>query len=318
MCITINLVPPFMAGNSLLLNVVLLAQMPEATDTFVVIILLIVAAVAAAVAIARWWSDRHSSDRLPPIVIPFSSTSIVRPTTAPTERAPVERTFERPAERVEPVERSIERPVDVGVEREVAVDRLGKADGKLDRLGLVDPVARGQALGHLMPIEHLAPDDGARENGTREHGTRENGTGDGDARVLDEQDGELPAPDATVRFRRPAEEPVQLLPGRLEVLAGEPQQHEIRFVRIPGEPMQLIVGRDAGPSAQYVALKSSTVSRRHARFAFANGAWSVANLSKTNPVVVNDEQLSNTDGQRTLVDGDRLELGEVVLLFHAR
>jgi len=111
---------------------------------------------------------------------------------------------------------------------------------------------------------------------------------------------------------------VQLLPGRLEVLAGEPLHHEIRFVRIPGEPMQLILGRDAGPSAQYVALKSGTVSRRHARFAFANGRWAVANLSQTNPVVVNDEQLSYTDGERALTDGDRLELGEVVLLFRAR
>jgi hypothetical protein len=125
-------------------------------------------------------------------------------------------------------------------------------------------------------------------------------------------------PNETVRFRRPVEEPVQLLPGRLEVLAGESQHHEIRFVRIPGEPMQLILGRESGPSAQYVALKSSTVSRRHARFAFANGRWSVANLSKTNPVVVNDEELSHTDGERDLTDGDRLELGEVVLLFRAR
>jgi hypothetical protein len=126
------------------------------------------------------------------------------------------------------------------------------------------------------------------------------------------------APNETVRFRRPVEEPVQLLPGRLEVLAGEPQHHEIRFVRIPGEPMQMILGRETGPSAQYVALKSNTVSRRHARFAFSNGQWAVTNLSQTNPVVVNDEELSHSDGDRGLADGDRLELGEVVLRFRAR
>jgi hypothetical protein len=144
----------------------------------------------------------------------------------------------------------------------------------------------------------------------------------GDGRVDEfepyDVDEQLPVSNETVRFRRPVEEPVQLLPGRLEVLAGETQHHEIRFVRIPGEPMQLILGRESGPSAQYVALKSSTVSRRHARLAFANGRWSVANLSKTNPVVVNDEELSHTDGERDLTDGDRLELGEVVLLFRAR
>ena len=58
-----------------------------------------------------------------------------------------------------------------------------------------------------------------------------------------ELDETLQPPNETVRFRRPVEEPVQLLPGRLEVLAGESQQQEIRFVRIPGEPMQMILGR---------------------------------------------------------------------------
>jgi len=125
-------------------------------------------------------------------------------------------------------------------------------------------------------------------------------------------------PNETIRFRRPVEEPVQLLPGRLEVVSGDTAHREIRFVRIPGEPMQLILGRDGGPSAQYVALKSGTVSRQHARLAFNNGRWAVANLSKTNPVVVNDEELSYTAGERSLDDGDQLELGEVVLRFHAR
>jgi len=76
----------------------------------------------------------------------------------------------------------------------------------------------------------------------------------------------------TVRFRRPSEEPIQLLPGRLEVLSGESKHREIRFVRIPGEPLQLVVGRDPGtPSPRHVALQSSTVSRQHARFEFADG-----------------------------------------------
>jgi pSer/pThr/pTyr-binding forkhead associated (FHA) protein len=122
----------------------------------------------------------------------------------------------------------------------------------------------------------------------------------------------------TVRFRRPSEEPVQLLPGRLEVLSGESKHREIRFVRVPGEPLQLVVGRDPGvPSPRHVALQSSTVSRQHARFQFADGKWAVANLSRTNPVIVNDEHLSDTAGERTLADGDRIELGEVVLRFRA-
>lgn len=122
----------------------------------------------------------------------------------------------------------------------------------------------------------------------------------------------------TVRFRRPVEEPVQLLPGRLEVVSGEARHREIRFVRVPGEPLQLVVGRDPGaPSPRHVTLQSSTVSRQHAQFNFSDGKWAVANLSRTNPVIVNDEHLSDTEGERTLVDGDRIELGEVVLRFHA-
>ena len=120
----------------------------------------------------------------------------------------------------------------------------------------------------------------------------------------------------TVRFRRPGDEPVQIVPGRLEVLAGDAQLSEIRFVRLPGQPLQLILGRDGGPSAQYVGLSSPTVSRRHAHFTYADGCWRVKNLSRTNPLVVNDHELSATADERTLVDGDRLELGEVVLRFH--
>jgi pSer/pThr/pTyr-binding forkhead associated (FHA) protein len=106
--------------------------------------------------------------------------------------------------------------------------------------------------------------------------------------------------------------------GRLEVLAGATTHHEIRFVRLPGKADQLILGRDAGPSPQYVGLGSTTVSRRHARFAFTDGCWTIENLSQTNPVVVNDDELTEIDGERPLIDGDRLELGEVVLRFHAR
>jgi hypothetical protein len=130
-------------------------------------------------------------------------------------------------------------------------------------------------------------------------------------------DADEPAPAETIRFQRPAEQVLQLLPGRLEVLAGETRHREIRFVRAPGQLPQLILGRDAAGSPQHVALQSSTVSRQHARLAYTNGRWAVANLSQTNPVIVNDEELSDADNERPLVDGDRIELGEVVLRFHA-
>jgi FHA domain-containing protein len=122
----------------------------------------------------------------------------------------------------------------------------------------------------------------------------------------------------TVRFLRPGEEPIQILPGRLEVLSGEPKHREIRFVRSPGEPAELVLGREPGRSPQTVALHSDTVSRRHARFAYSNGRWAVTNLSRTNPVVVNDVRLPDNSIERPLADGDRVELGEVVLRFRSR
>lgn len=122
---------------------------------------------------------------------------------------------------------------------------------------------------------------------------------------------------ATVQFRRPVEHAVQLLPGRLEVVAGERRHKEIRLVRVPGERPEVVLGREQVDTPGHVALQSSTVSRRHARLVYADGRWIVANLSQTNPVVVNDEALA-IEHERTLADGDRLELGEVVLRFHAR
>lgn len=125
-----------------------------------------------------------------------------------------------------------------------------------------------------------------------------------------------PDASATVRFRRPTEHAVQLLPGRLEVLAGERRHREIRLVRVPGESPEVVLGRERTDAPGRVAFQSSTVSRSHARLAYVDGIWKVANLSQTNPLVVNDERVS-VDRERTLTDGDRLELGEVVLRFHA-
>jgi hypothetical protein len=129
---------------------------------------------------------------------------------------------------------------------------------------------------------------------------------------------QVPATSETVRFVRPADEVVQLLPGHLEVLSGDTRHQEIRFVRVAGQQPHLILGRNPGRSPQHVALNSSTVSRQHARLAYSGGKWMVANLSQTNPVIVNDQELTDLDGERQLADGDRIELGEVVLRFHAQ
>jgi hypothetical protein len=124
-----------------------------------------------------------------------------------------------------------------------------------------------------------------------------------------------PSLDETMQFVRPTDEAVQLLPARLEVVSGMTPQQVIRFVRVPGKPAEMILGREVASSPQQVTLTSSTVSRRHARVTYDNGRWLVTNLSRTNPVVVNDHALEEFEGPRPLLDGDRIELGDVVLRF---
>jgi len=123
----------------------------------------------------------------------------------------------------------------------------------------------------------------------------------------------------TVVFRHPSDEPVQILPGRLEVVAGEPARDDIRFFGRIGEPVRITLGREAGSPQRTITLRSPTVSRRHARLEFADGRWQITNLSKTNPVLVNERMLA-PDGAVpcVLAEGDRIELGEVVLRFHER
>jgi len=61
------------------------------------------------------------------------------------------------------------------------------------------------------------------------------------------------------------------------------------------------------------------VSRMHARLVLTDGSrWTLENLSATNPVVLNGEEIALGAPPRPLADGDRIELGEVAFRFHSR
>jgi len=108
---------------------------------------------------------------------------------------------------------------------------------------------------------------------------------------------------------------LQLLPGRLLVERGPRRGEEIRFVRIPGVKQEITVGRIAGPAHRHVQLDSPTVSRNHARLTFRDGVWTLRNESSTNPTIYNGRALSSAVEEVQLYDGDRIELGEVILVF---
>ena len=122
----------------------------------------------------------------------------------------------------------------------------------------------------------------------------------------------------SIRFHRPVDRTLQFLPGYLRIVDGRDSGHEIRFVRLDGPEATVIsFGRSEGPPYRHVQLLEPTVSRVHARMASSPEGWELTNLSRTNPVVVNDIPLEH-EGTARLVDGDRIEMGAVVFRFHAR
>ena len=123
----------------------------------------------------------------------------------------------------------------------------------------------------------------------------------------------------TVRFALPDEGTLQFLPGRLQVVVGPENGREIRFVRSPNTPdTDVTFGRSEGPPHRHVQLLVPTVSRRHALMSLLDEHWSLQNLSATNPVTHNGRRLAPDEVVPLLVDGDRIEMGEVVFVFHNR
>jgi len=117
-----------------------------------------------------------------------------------------------------------------------------------------------------------------------------------------------------VRFHRPPEGTLQLLPGRLDVEGGDEGRGGIRFVKIPAEEPEVTFGRSPGDQYRHIQLKIPTVSRMHARMRYKDGDWWIENLSSTNPVVLNGHPMG-ADTRKSLDDGDRIEMGEVVFRY---
>jgi len=85
-----------------------------------------------------------------------------------------------------------------------------------------------------------------------------------------------------------------------------------------GDAVEVTFGRNEGPAYRHVQLLARTVSRRHAVMALTDGHWSLQNLSATNPVLLNGRALAPDEIAPLLVEGDRIEMGEVVFTFHGR
>ena len=122
-----------------------------------------------------------------------------------------------------------------------------------------------------------------------------------------------------LRFFRADEGTLEFLPGRLEVVGGEDTGQEIHFARQVGDDdVTVTFGRSEGPPLRHIQLLDPTVSRQHARMSFDGQRWHLSNMSTTNTVLLNGAALPDHGDGITLEDGDRLEMGAVVFVFHAR
>jgi pSer/pThr/pTyr-binding forkhead associated (FHA) protein len=110
---------------------------------------------------------------------------------------------------------------------------------------------------------------------------------------------------------------VMLLPGRLEIVSGYNRMKEIRFPKVRGTDV-VTFGRQVGEAYSHVRVDSSTVSRLHASMRYTGGHWFIRNLSATNPVELNGEQLTTEGSEQPLQDGDRVDMGEVIFRFRSR
>lgn len=175
--------------------------------------------------------------------------------------------------------------------------------------------ARADVLGSSIPMagtSSFAPPARAYA-GPTDHG---NGT---TRQVTSFPGGPRYADGETLRFALPDEGTLQFLPGRLQVVAGPEAGREIRFVRSPNtRETDVSFGRSEGPPHRHVQLLVPTVSRRHALMSLIDEHWSLQNLSATNPVLHNGRALRPDEVVPLLVDGDRIEMGEIVFVFHGR
>lgn len=123
----------------------------------------------------------------------------------------------------------------------------------------------------------------------------------------------------SLRFHRPPDGTLALLPGYLEVIGGPDAGHEVRFVRAnESAPADITFGRKDGPPYRHVQLLEPTVSRTHARMSRDGERWRLTNLSRTNPVVVNGTALDGVSNSQILQDRDVVEMGALVFRFHER
>ena len=122
----------------------------------------------------------------------------------------------------------------------------------------------------------------------------------------------------TIKLHAPPPNTVKLLPGWFEVVSGDDVVKQIRFYKLGGEHgAETTFGRASGRPYAHIQLKAPTVSSRQAKVTFDNGSAQLTNFASndSNPTKFNGRELAVNESV-PLKESDRVEMGEVSLLFH--
>ena len=122
----------------------------------------------------------------------------------------------------------------------------------------------------------------------------------------------------TIKMHAPPPNTVKLLPGWFEVAAGDDTVKQIRLYNVGGDNGQeTTFGRATGRPYVHIQLKAPTVSSRQAKVFFDAGKAKLTNLApeSSNPTRVNGRNMGVNESV-PLRESDRVEMGEVSLVFH--
>lgn len=122
--------------------------------------------------------------------------------------------------------------------------------------------------------------------------------------------------DETVRYYAPPLGTLKILGPWFNV--ETPTNQAIRLFSLPsaGGETEITFGRKPGPPYSHIQIKKTTVSGHQATVRLFQRRAELINFSQTNPTRVNGNPVLS--GSVELRDGDSIDLGGVVMRFHAR
>ena len=122
--------------------------------------------------------------------------------------------------------------------------------------------------------------------------------------------------DETVRYYAPPAGTLKILGPWFDI--ERPTNQAIRLFSLPNVSgaTEITFGRKPGPPYSHIQIKKATVSGHQATIRLHTNRAELLNLSRTNPTQLNGNPVHS--GPVELSDGDGIDLGGVLLRFHAR